>query len=122
MLMISFKNRCGRLVTEEMERGGMCYRVVPCAASVRGVGSVGPGKVVFANKPGDTCLRSSPGVTGRVFRVKIPVLNVYCKVRMVSRVLNNGMEGKAGTRGRCKGARVACGRSTVFRKVSAGVM
>lgn len=67
IVILSFNNRCGRLVTHHIHRGGICYRVCSCGASLSIVGTGGPGNVVFANNPGDICLRSSPAVSPRVF-------------------------------------------------------
>lgn len=118
IVILSFNKRCGRLITEHIERYGMCYRVCSCGASVRGVGRVGPGKVVLANKPGDYCRPSSPACSRRLFGLKVPILKLYCNTRLVSRMLNKGI--RHTSMERCNGARIVVsgGSSGMFRNIS----
>lgn len=122
IIMLSFNNRCGRLITEHIERYGMCYRVCSCGASLRGVGTVGPGKVVLANNPGDYCRTSSPAYGGRLFRLNVPILKLYCNTRLVVRILNKGIRGTSIDR--CKGARILMSgaSSGVFGSMSSGAV
>lgn len=84
VLILSFNNRCGRLVTEHIHSRGICTRVLPCAAPVRRVGGGGCGNVVFANNPGSIFSVRSPRCSPSVLSLKVPILKVYCNYRLVT--------------------------------------